>query len=409
MPEKQPVFDSKKYHLLLPIFAPLFRYKMRPIRMVDLESQHQKIRTELDAAIAEVIDNSAFIHGQQVKAFENELAAYLNVKHVIGCANGTDALQLALMALELPKGSEIITTDFTFVATAEVIRLLGFTPVLVDVDADTFNIDPARIEEAITEKTKAIIPVHLFGQCAEMNDIISIAKENNLYVIEDTAQAIGTTYNFDGKTLMAGTIGNIGTTSFFPSKNLGAMGDGGALFTNDDALAKKLRSMANHGQGAQYFYQDIGINSRLDTLQAAVLRVKLKHLDSYIKARQKATARYNEVLAGIEGIETPFIDENSTHTFHQYTLKIKNGMRDELMKELSQKGIPNKVYYPLGIHQHKPYANESKYSEEALSVSKQLSHQVLSLPMHTELDEEQLTFITDTIREFAQNKVKILS
>lgn len=374
---------------------------MDQIRMVDLAGQHAKISSELNAAIKEVMDTTAFIKGPQVSRFEKNLAAYMNCKHAIGCANGTDALQLALMALELPAGSEVITTDFTFVATAEVVRLLGFTPVLVDVEPDTFNIDVDRLKAAITDKTKVIIPVHLFGQCSNMEAIMQIAKENDLYVIEDTAQAIGTDYTFsDGRKQRAGTIGHIGCTSFFPSKNLGCAGDGGAVFTNDDVLADKIISMANHGQGDQYYYRFIGVNSRLDSIQAAILDVKLKRLDEYNAARQKAAAAYDEALKGIPGLETPKRSPFTTHTFHQYTMKITNGKRDALMKHLTEKGIPNKVYYPVPVHAHEPYAKCSRFNKAELTNSIMLSEQVLSLPMHTELSNEQINYITSAIKEF---------
>lgn len=350
---------------------------------------------------------TAFIKGPDVRQFEEELAAYLGAAHVIGCGNGTDALQLALMALELPAGSEVITTDFTFVATAEVVRLLGLVPVLVDIDPDTFNIDPTKLEDAITSNTKAIIPVHLFGQCADMDAIMDIAKRHNLYVIEDTAQAIGTEYTFkDGSKKKSGTIGHIGCTSFFPSKNLGAAGDGGAVFTNDHNLAAKILSIANHGQGDQYYYEYIGVNSRLDTLQAAILRVKLKHLNEYNEARQYAAAYYDKAFSTNPLLQTPKRNPSSTHTFHQYTLKVMEGKRQELAKYLDDKGIPNKVYYPVPIHANKPYADSCRYRIDQLENTMTVSSQVISLPMHTELSEEQLKYITDTVNAFIALQIR---
>ena len=368
--------------------------------MVDLAGQHEKIRDEINSAINQVLSTTAFIKGPDVSAFESELASFLGAKHVIGCANGTDALQLALMALELPEGSEVITPDFTFVATAEVVRLLKLKPVLVDVDPHTFNIDPQKIREAITENTKVIIPVHLFGQCADMDAIMDIAAEFNLYVIEDNAQAIGADFMFKGKSLKAGTIGHIGCTSFFPSKNLGAAGDAGAIFTNDDTLADKIKSVANHGQGDQYFYREIGINSRLDTLQAAILRVKLRHLNEYNEARQKAAAAYDEAFRNNPDLQIPVRAEGSTHIFHQYTLLVKNGKRDALGKHLDEHKIPNKVYYPVPIHVHPPYAASCRFEVEKLKISLDLSDHVISLPMHTELAEDQIEFITSTVNNF---------
>ena len=375
--------------------------------MVDLGGQHARIKEELDQAIGRVMKTTAFIKGPDVRQFEEELAAYLGAAHVIGCGNGTDALQLALMALELPAGSEVITTDFTFVATAEVVRLLGLVPVLVDIDPDTFNIDPTKLEDAITSNTKAIIPVHLFGQCADMDAIMDIAKRHNLYVIEDTAQAIGTEYTFkDGSKKKSGTIGHIGCTSFFPSKNLGAAGDGGAVFTNDHNLAAKILSIANHGQGDQYYYEYIGVNSRLDTLQAAILRVKLKHLNEYNEARQYAAAYYDKAFSTNPLLQTPKRNPSSTHTFHQYTLKVMEGKRQELAKYLDDKGIPNKVYYPVPIHANKPYADSCRYRIDQLENTMTVSSQVISLPMHTELSEEQLKYITDTVNAFIALQIR---
>jgi len=392
--------DDFKFHI--PVNFP-FAYlcTMQQIKMVDLGGQHARIQAELDEAIANVMRTTAFIKGPDVTLFEKELAAYLGAKHVIGCANGTDALQLALMALELPAGSEVITTDFTFVATAEVVRLLGFTPVLVDVHPDTFNIDLKKLEAAISPNTKAIIPVHLFGQCSDMEGILDIAKRHDLYVIEDTAQAIGTQYTFaDGSKKTAGTMGHIGCTSFFPSKNLGAAGDGGAIFVNDDALAAKITSIANHGMGERYYYDYIGINSRLDTLQAAILQVKLRHLDEYNTARQKAAAAYDLGFKDNAHLQIPARTTNSTHTFHQYTLKVLNGDRDKLSEYLNSKNIPNKVYYPVPIHASNPYVDLCRYDISQLGVTMQIIDQVISLPMHTELSEEQLGYIVDTVNGF---------
>ncbi len=368
--------------------------------MVDLAGQHEKIRDEINSAINQVFNTTAFIKGPDVAAFENELSGFLGIKHVIGCANGTDALQLALMALELPEGSEVITPDFTFVATAEVVKLLKLTPVLVDVDPDTFNLDIEKLKAAITEKTKVIIPVHLFGQCADMNAIMQIAEEHNLFVVEDNAQAIGADYNYKGKTVKAGTIGHIGCTSFFPSKNLGAAGDAGAVFTNDDVLADKIKSVANHGQDSQYIYREIGINSRLDTFQAAILRIKLRHLGEYNEARQKAAAAYDAAFASNPELQIPVRAKESTHIFHQYTLRVKNGKRDALGKYLDEHKIPNKVYYPVPIHVHTPYATGSRFDVAALKTSIMLGEEVISLPMHTELSADQLEFITVTINNF---------
>jgi dTDP-4-amino-4,6-dideoxygalactose transaminase len=374
---------------------------MKPIQMVDLAGQHAKIQGELQAAMQEVMDTSAFIRGPQVAKFQKNLAAYLRIKHVIGCANGTDALQLALMALDLPKGAEVITPDFTFVATAEVIVLLGYTPVMVDVDPDTFTLDIEKLRKAITPATKAIIPVHLFGQCADMEPIMAMAKEHNLYVIEDTAQATGAEYTFsNGQTKKAGTIGHIGCTSFFPSKNLGGAGDGGAIFTDDDKLASRISVMANHGMKDAYYYEAIGVNSRLDTLQAAILDVKLKHLQEYNKARQEVAAAYDKALAGYEMLQIPQRASNSTHIFHQYTLRLKDGRRDELQRYLEEKGVPARVYYPVPIHKQGPYAEAGRFDDSDLQVTDKLAEEVLSLPMHTELSREQVDYITETVKDF---------
>lgn len=373
---------------------------MRPLSMVDLKSQYQNIKTEIDAAIQGVIDSTQFIKGQDVALFQSELASYLGVKHAITCGNGTDALQIALMALGLKPGDEVITTNFTFIATVEVVALLGIKPVLVDVDPKTFCIDADKIEEKITPQTKAIVPVHLFGQCADMQKIMDIAKRHNLYVVEDTAQALGADFTFaDGNKLKAGTIGHIGCTSFFPSKNLGCYGDGGALFTNSDELAEQIRFISNHGMKVRYHHDMIGVNSRLDTIQAAILRVKLPHLDSYNMARQEAAAKYNLEFEKVKGIVTPSKIDSSTHIYHQYTLLVKDGRRNDLKKYLDEKGIPSMIYYPIPIHQQKAFAPYIDENEE-FPVSQQLASEVLSLPMHTELDDEQILAITSAVKSF---------
>ena len=352
---------------------------MKPLQMVDLKSQYLRIKPQIDSAIQGVIDSCQFVKGTEVKAFEQELAQYLNVKHVVACGNGTDALQVALMALGLKPGDEVITTDFTFIATVEVIALLGLKPVLVDVDRETFNIDIQEIEKSVTPRTKAIVPVHLFGQCANMEAIMEIAAKHNLYVVEDTAQALGAEYRFSkGSTKKAGTIGNIGCTSFFPSKNLGCYGDGGALFTNDDALAEQIRSLTNHGMKVRYHHDQIGVNSRLDAIQAAILRVKLPHLDEYNRARRTAAEKYNTALSEISDIEIPATAAFTNHIFHQYTLKVKNGRRDALKRHLDEQGIPNMVYYPIPLHQQKafaPYMTEN----DNFPISEAISGEVLSL------------------------------
>ncbi len=366
--------------------------------MVDLKGQYQKIKSEVDAAIQEVIDNTAFIKGQPVKLFEDELAHYLGVKHVIGCANGTDALQLALMALDLKPGDEVITPDFTFIATVEVVALLGLKPVLVDVDINSFTIDIENLKAAITPRTKAIIPVHLFGQCANMEAIMEIAFRHNIFVVEDTAQAIGTTYTFsNGKTQTAGTIGHFGCTSFFPSKNLGCFGDGGAIFTNDDKLAEEVRSIANHGMKIRYHHDRIGVNSRLDTIQAAILRVKLKNLDAYNTARQLAAQRYDELFASIPQLQTPVRVSWSNHTFHQYTLRLLQGDRKMLLEKLAALGVPAMVYYPIPLHKQiafKPFITDSNITYPN---SLKLSEQVFSLPMHSELSLEMQQYIAQNV------------
>ncbi len=368
--------------------------------MVDLKSQYLKIKTEIDSSIFEVINNTSFIKGEKVKIFETELAQFLNVKHVISCGNGTDALQLAMMALNLKPGDEVITADFTFIATAEVIALMGLKPVLVDVDPNTFLITPEAIEKAITNHTKAIVPVHLFGQCANMESIMQIAKKHNLFVIEDVAQANGCTYKFDnGNIKKAGTIGDIGCTSFFPSKNLGCFGDGGALMTNNDEIAKNIRSIANHGMTIRYYHDQIGINSRLDTIQAAILSVKLKYLNEYNKLRNNTAKFYDNAFKNIAEIKTPCRVNWSDHIFHQYTILVDNNKRDALQKYLANKNIPSMIYYPVPLHRQKAY---SKYNfvDENYPVTEMLSNKVLSLPMHTELSEEQLNCISNSILEF---------
>jgi dTDP-4-amino-4,6-dideoxygalactose transaminase len=367
--------------------------------MVDLLGQYEKIKTEIDTQINEVIRSSVFVKGGKVVEFEENLRKYLNVGHVIVCGNGTDALQIALMALGLNEGDEVITTPFTFVATLEVMALLKLKPVLADVDENTFNIRPELISNCITNKTKGIIPVHLYGQCANLESIIEIANYHQLFVIEDACQALGTDYLFkNGRIAKAGTIGDIACNSFFPTKNLGAFGDGGALFTNNDELAQQMRSIANHGMSKRYYYQQIGMNSRLDAIQAAILDVKLNYLDQFVKARQSAAAFYDLELANIQEIILPARVPYSTHSFHQYTIKVP-GKRDELQKFLHSKGIPSMIYYPLPLHIQEAY-HYLGYKKGDFPVSEKLSEQVLSLPMHTELTEAQLTYIVSAIRSF---------
>lgn len=378
--------------------------------MVDLNGQYEAIKEQVNSSFATILENSSFINGPEVHGFQKDLESYLNVKHVIPCANGTDALQIAMMGLGLKPGDEVITADFTFAATVEVIALLQLTPVLVDVLPDTFNIDPKAIEKAITPKTKAIVPVHLFGQCADMDAIMQIAEKHNLFVIEDNAQAIGANYkNNKNDKPKAGTIGHVAATSFFPSKNLGAYGDGGAIFTNDDELAHTLRGVVNHGMYERYHHDVVGVNSRLDSLQAAVLRAKLPLLDTYNNKRREAARKYTEALNSIEHIITPetvngcgeICDTCDCHVFHQYTLKITNGKRDELVKHLAEKEIPCGVYYPIPLHKQKAYVDD-RYNDADFPVTNQLVQQVISLPMHTELDDEQINYITDTIIGFIQ-------
>lgn len=374
----------------------------KKIQMVDLKGQYEKIKSEVDAGIQEVLNSTTFINGPAVKEFQADLEKYLNVKHVIPCANGTDALQIAMMALDLKPGDEVITANFTYVATAEVIGLLGLTPVLVDVYPDTFDINIEAIEKAITPKTKAIVPVHLFGQCADMERIMDLAKKHKLFVIEDVAQAIGADYTFsNGTKAKAGTIGTIGCTSFFPSKNLGCYGDGGAIYTNDDALAKKLRTVANHGQTVQYVHDVLGVNSRLDSLQAVVLKAKLKHLDEYANARNKAAAYYDKAFANHPKIKTPARAKNSTHVFHQYTLQLTGVDRTKLREELSERGIPAMIYYPIPLHEQNAYKND-RYKKGDFPVTEKLCATVLSLPMHTEMDEDTLKYITENFLELVK-------
>lgn len=367
--------------------------------MVDLKRQYKKIQKEVDAAVIDVIRSTQYINGPEVKAFQQELESFLGVKHVVPCANGTDALQVAMMALDLKPGDEVITTTFTFVATVEVIALLGLTPVLVDVLPDTFNIDPEALQKAITPKTKAVVPVHLFGQCAAMEQIMQIASEHNLHVIEDTAQAIGADHLFsNGSVKKAGTIGHIGCTSFFPSKNLGCYGDGGAIFTKDDTLAQRMRVVVNHGMETRYYHDSVGVNSRLDSIQAAILRIKLRHLDQYAAARQKAANYYDMMFKDHPGLEIPARSPFSTHVFHQYTLKTKGVDRFGLQKFLMEKEVPAMIYYPVPMHMQKAY-DDPRYKKGDFPVSEALSESVVSLPMHTELDEEQLAFICDSVFE----------
>ena len=370
---------------------------MTPIQMVDLQRQYRKIKPEIDAAIQAVIDSAAFVKGAQVEQFARHLEAYTGAKHVIPVANGTEALQIALMALGLKPGDEVITPTFTFIATAEVVALLGLTPVVVDVDWGTMNMSVEAVRKAITKKTKAIVPVHLFGQCADIEPLLALAREHNLYVVEDSAQAIGARYTFsDGHTAQAGTMGNIGCTSFFPSKNLGCYGDGGAIFTNDDELAQKIRVIANHGMTIRYHHDLIGVNSRLDTIQAAILDTKLPHLDDYIAARQRAADYYDRAFAGCDKIIVPERSKNSTHVFHQYTLRIVGADRDALREALTQAGVPAMIYYPIPLHLQKAY-QDPRYKQGDFPVAERLASCVLSLPMHTELDDEQLAFITEQV------------
>lgn len=376
---------------------------MKEIRMVDLNGQYQKIQALINNSIEGVIKSTAFINGPEVKNFQKSLENYLNAKHVIPCGNGTDALQISLMSLYLRPGDEIITSDFTFIATAEVIAFLGLKPVFVDVEPGSFNISPDSIKKSLSPKTKVIVPVHLFGQCANMEEILNIATENNLFVIEDTAQALGAEYSFgDGTKARAGTIGDIGTVSFFPSKNLGAYGDGGAIITNNDDLATKIRSIGNHGIEKRYYHNRIGVNSRLDSIQAAILNVKLKYLDEYNQSRQKAAAFYDKAFRNLDGITIPHRTNSSTHIFHQYTLTTEPELRDPLKAWLDEKGIPSMIYYPVPLHKQKVFSNYG-YNNKKFPVTGSLNRRVISLPMHTELDKEQLDYIVNHIITFFNN------
>ncbi|MFD1315298.1 DegT/DnrJ/EryC1/StrS family aminotransferase [Namhaeicola litoreus] len=383
---------------------------MKKLQMVDLQSQYERIQPEIDKAVIDVIRSAAFINGPQVKQFQTSLEKYLDVKHVIPCANGTDALQIAMMGLGLEQGDEVITVDFTFAATVEVIALLKLTPVLIDVEKDTFNLDIDALKKAITPKTKAIVPVHLFGLCANMEAIMEVAKAHNLYVIEDTAQGIGADFTFsDGTKKKVGTIGDVGTTSFFPSKNLGCYGDGGAIFTNNDDLAHVLRGIVNHGMYQRYYHDVVGVNSRLDSLQAAILDIKLPHLETYNKKRREAARYYNQGFKNNPNILTPttkkcgdICDTCDCHVFHQYTLQITNGKRDALHQHLNELQIPNAIYYPVALHKQKAYEDE-RYKESDFTVTNELVKNVISLPMHTELEKEQQDYIIKTIVDFVGN------
>ncbi len=371
---------------------------MKKIDMVDLRSQYERLKADIDNAVAGVINSTAFIKGPDVRLFEEELQRYLGVRHVISCANGTDALQIAMMALGLKPGDEVITTNFTFIATVEVIELLGLKTVLVEPEPGTFNISVEAIRRAITPKTRAIVPVHLFGQCACMEPILELARQYGIHIIEDVAQATGAEYRFSNGTVKkAGTMGTIGCTSFFPSKNLGCYGDGGALFTDNDELATLIRSITNHGMKVRYYHDTIGVNSRLDTIQAAILRVKLRHLDGFNEARGKAAAFYDRELSGLPGIIIPERSPFSSHIFHQYTLRVTGGERNSLRECLENEGIPSMVYYPVPLHMQKAYLHLG-YSADEFPVTTRLSGEVLSLPMHTELDDEQLSYVTGCIR-----------
>jgi dTDP-4-amino-4,6-dideoxygalactose transaminase len=373
---------------------------MRPLQMVDTKTQYQKIKAEVDAAVIAVMESSQFIGGKVVNDFAQNLATYHGSKHVIPCANGTDALQISMMALGLQPGDEVITPSFTYIATVEVAALLHIKPIFVEVDPKTFCIDPVAIEKAITPKTKAIVPVHLYGHAAEMEAIMAIAKKHNLFVIEDNAQAIGNVYTFsDGTAKKTGSIGHIGCTSFYPSKNLGAFGDGGAMFTNDDALAEKLRMIASHGQSKRYYHDVVGCNSRLDAMQAAILDIKLKHLDEYIAARQKAADYYDAAFAGNKKITVPFRAANTTHVFHQYTITLDGVDRDALHQFLADSGVPSMIYYPVPAHRQKMFDSFGG-SDYKLDTTDWLTERVISLPIHTELDEEQQAFIAGKVNEF---------
>jgi len=373
---------------------------MRPIQMVDTKTQYLKIKQEVDDAVLQVMESSAFINGPVVSSFSKSLASYLDVKHVIPCANGTDALQIAMMALDLQPGDEVITPSFTYIATTEVISLLRLKPVFVEVDRRTFCMDPASLRSAITPRTKAIVPVHLYGQAAPMEEILAIAREFNLYVIEDNAQAIGGRYLFsDGTQQMTGTMGHIGCTSFYPSKNLGAFGDGGAIFTNDDALASRISMIANHGQSKRYYHDVVGCNSRLDAVQAAILSIKLKHLDAYNLARQTAADFYDQAFADVASLTTPYRAPYSKHVFHQYTLLLEGKNRDQLVAYLNERKIPSMIYYPVPGHRQKMFGLSGN-TLPVLPVTDWLTERVVSLPIHTELDQEQLSAITKAVLDF---------
>ena len=390
---------GKMFSLLLRIHKKIG--KMKEIRMVDLKGQYEKIKEEVDAAVVSVMESSAFVNGPQVSAFQQELQQYLGVKHVIPCGNGTDALQISLMALGLEKGDEVITADFTFAATVEVIALLGLKQVLVDVDRRTMTIDVKAVERAITPRTRAIIPVHLFGQTADMAPLLELAEKHHLAVVEDTAQAIGAEYTFpDGTVKKAGTIGTLGATSFFPSKNLGCYGDGGAIFTDDDDLAHRVRGIVNHGMYRRYYHDEIGVNSRLDSIQAAILRIKLRHLDQYNAARREAAAMYDEAFADCRQVVTPYVAPYSGHVFHQYTLQLAEGVdRDGLIAHLNAKGIPAMIYYPVALRKQKAYDTHD-YDDTQYPATDYLVRCVISLPMHTELDREQVDYIAGAVKEF---------
>ena len=371
--------------------------------MVDLQTQYQHIKADIDRGIQEVIDSAAFVKGKKVAEFQEHLEQYTGAKHVIPVGNGTDALQIALMGLGLKPGDEVITPTFTFIATAEVVALLGLTPVVVDVEWETMNMSLESVRRAITPRTKAIVPVHLFGQCADMEPLMALAREHGLYIVEDACQAIGARYTFsDGRVAQAGTMGEIGCTSFFPSKNLGCYGDGGAIFTNDDDLAARMRAIANHGMVVRYHHDMIGVNSRLDSIQAAVLDAKLPHLDEYIAARQAAAEYYDRAFNGNEHILIPGRQQASTHVFHQYTLRLQGVDRDRLREQLQEAGIPAMIYYPVPLHMQKAY-QDPRYREGDFPTAERLAACVLSLPMHTELDEEQLAFITENVLKAIEN------
>lgn len=401
--------QKREYHLNLPavFFATrnlrdnLFVYKvMITIPMVDLQGQYSKIKSEIDSAVIDCIESTSFINGPQVAEFKKDLESYLRVKHVVPCANGTDALQIALMALDMNEGDEIIVPSFTYVATAEVIALLKLKPVMVEVDKHTFNVTADIIEAAITPRTKAVVPVHLFGQSCDMEPIMAVAEKHGIFVIEDNAQAIGSDYRFaDGETRKAGTIGHIGTTSFFPSKNLGCYGDGGAIFTNDDDLAAKMRMIANHGQAKKYYHSVIGVNSRLDSIQAAILGVKLPYLDAYCAARQSVAAKYDDAFADIEELQTPVRELNSTHVFHQYTLRVDGGNRGALQEHLNERNVPSMIYYPVPLYKQEAFADAAP-DGFSLPVTEMLCDAVLSLPIHTEMTAETQDHIIRSVKEF---------